>query len=63
MTTTQEPLFGSTRAMSEKRVEVLANILAGFRWPERAGKLKKHQEKACLDAARTALTTLAVTED
>lgn len=45
----------------EHRVEALARVMAGFRWPGRESfeKLTKKQQHACREAARHALTTLA----
>lgn len=46
---------------SEHRVNVLANVIAGFRWPDRGGfqKLTKAQQKAAHEAAEMALRHVA----
>lgn len=46
------------------RVEALAGVLAGFRWPGRRSfeKLRKDQQTVCLDVARDALERLARVE-
>lgn len=51
--------------VSETRVRVLANTLAGFRWPERGSfeRLRKPQQEAAIRAARQALVALAREED
>ena len=53
--------LGSPSPVSEVRVRLFANVLAGYRWPGRGGfeGLKKAQQRACLDAAREALERLA----
>jgi hypothetical protein len=46
----------------EHRIEVLARVLAGFRWPDRGSfeKLTKPQQRACVETAKAALERLAV---
>lgn len=62
----QPDLFGELEPhVSEHRVEALANVLAGFRWPRRGSfvALKKGQQQAVLDVARGALAALAKEPD
>lgn len=51
--------------VSEHRVDALANVLAGFRWPGRGSfvALKKGQQQAVLEVARGALAALAKEPD
>jgi hypothetical protein len=44
---------------SAARVRTLAGVLAGYRWPGRAGRLRKGQQAAAEAAARVALQQLA----
>lgn len=48
------------RSVSEHRVRMFANMLAGYRFPGRGGidGLKKAQQQLCLDVAREALERL-----
>lgn len=54
-------LFDTEVQIPERRVEVLANILAAFRWPGQGGatKIKKAQREASERIAREALQALA----
>lgn len=47
------------------RVEILAHVMAGFRWPGRRSfdRLTKEQQRLALDVARQALERLAAADD
>jgi hypothetical protein len=58
-------LFDEPPVVPEHRIETLARVIAGFRWPDRGSfeKLTKPQQRACLEAARGALERLAAEPD
>lgn len=60
-----ETLFPVAEPPSRGRVQILATILAGFRWPDREAfsHLTGPQRKAALEIAEQALTQLAEAPD